>query len=275
MTQQVNERLLTLVNIVISFLLLLALVSSGIFVDKESLKINMGAKSMSPSIVHLFGTDWLGRDMLARTLKGLTLSFFIGILTSFISVLLALTFSIISSFNQYLDRIITWLIDVFLSVPSIVLTILISFSFGGGLEGVVLGLAVTHWPTLTRVLRAEILQLKTADYVGISRSLGRSKLWIASYHFLPHLLPQVFIGFILLFPHAILHEATITFLGLGLSSNQASIGIILSESMGYLSTGMWWLAFFPGLSLVFMVCLFDLLGKNLQKWMDPYNGSKG
>ncbi|MEG6532542.1 ABC transporter permease [Caldibacillus thermoamylovorans] len=275
MTQQVNERLLTLVNIVISFLLLLALVSSGIFVDKESLKINMGAKSMSPSIVHLFGTDWLGRDMLARTLKGLTLSFFIGILTSFISVLLALTFSIISSFNQYLDRIITWLIDVFLSVPSIVLIILISFSFGGGLEGVVLGLAVTHWPTLTRVLRAEILQLKTADYVGISRSLGRSKLWIASYHFLPHLLPQVFIGFILLFPHAILHEATITFLGLGLSSNQASIGIILSESMGYLSTGMWWLAFFPGLSLVFMVCLFDLLGKNLQKWMDPYNGSKG
>lgn len=275
MTQQVNERLLTLVNIVISFLLLLALVSSGIFVDKESLKINMGAKSMSPSIVHLFGTDWLERDMLARTLKGLTLSFFIGILTSFISVLLALTFSIISSFNQYLDRIITWLIDVFLSVPSIVLIILISFSFDGGLEGVVLGLAVTHWPTLTRVLRAEILQLKTADYVGISRSLGRSKLWIASYHFLPHLLPQVFIGFILLFPHAILHEATITFLGLGLSSNQASIGIILSESMGYLSTGMWWLAFFPGLSLVFMVCLFDLLGKNLQKWMDPYNGSKG
>lgn len=86
---------------------------------------------------------------------------------------------------------------------------------------------------------------------------------------MPHLLPQVLVGFLLLFPHAILHESAITFLGLGLSPHEPAIGIILSESMRYLSTGMWWLAVFPGLGLLFMVRAFDLLGDSLRHWIHP------
>src|SRR5699024_50135 len=215
---------------------------------------------------HLFGTDWLGRDMLARTFKGLTLSFGVGILAAFSSTMIALIFSLLASWNETIDRIVTGLIDLFLSVPHIVLLLLISFAMGGGFKGVVIGLALTHWPSLTRVLRAEMLQVKTAEYVGVSRKLGKSRLWIARHHILPHLLPQLFIGFILLFPHAILHEAAITFLGFGLPSEQPAIGIILSESMRYLSIGMWWLAVFPGLSLLLMVALFDMLVQSLRKW---------
>jgi peptide/nickel transport system permease protein len=86
---------------------------------------------------------------------------------------------------------------------------------------------------------------------------------------MPHLVPQLLIGVLLLFPHAILHEASITFLGLGLSPHQPAIGIILSEAMRYLSTGMWWLAVFPGLGLLVVVRMFDRLGDRLRVLTDP------
>ncbi|GAF09931.1 dipeptide transport system permease protein DppC [Paenibacillus pini JCM 16418] len=98
--------------------------------------------------------------------------------------------------------------------------------------------------------------------------MGKSRWWIAVHHILPHILPQFLIGFMLLFPHVILHEAAVTFIGLGLSPHEPAIGIILSESMKYLSSGMWWLAFFPGLCLLMIVRMFDQIGENLRLLMD-------
>ena len=85
----------------------------------------------------------------------------------------------------------------------------------------------------------------------------------------PYVLPQLIVGFVLLFPHAILHEAAITFLGFGIPPEQPAIGVVLSESMSYLSSGMWWLAVFPGLALIVVVMLFDLAGSSLRKLVDP------
>lgn len=272
---RLNLRQRTLAAIIISITLLVGMVVGGLLIGGERLDVNLEARNNSPSLSSLFGTDWLGRDMLARTLKGLTLSLSVGILAAFSSTVIALILSLLASWNRVIDYIVTWLIDLFLSVPHIVLLLLISFAMGGGFNGVVIGLALTHWPSLARVLRSEMLQVKTAEYVGVSRRLGKSRLWIAKNHLVPHLIPQLVIGFILLFPHAILHEAAITFLGFGLSTEQPAIGIILSESMQYLSTGMWWLAFFPGLSLLLMVGIFDVLGKNLSRFIDPFHGQKG
>ncbi|WP_085994513.1 ABC transporter permease [Oceanobacillus senegalensis] len=252
--------------------ILLAIIISGLFIGENSLSIQMENKNQAPTFTHPFGTDWLGRDMLARTIKGLTLSIGVGILAAFSSAIIALFLGLLASWNNTWDRIVTWLVDLFLSIPHIVLLILIAFTLGGGFRGVVIGLALTHWPSLTRVLRSEMLQIKSMEYVEMSRKLGKSKFWVARHHFIPHLLPQLFIGFLLLFPHAILHEAAITFLGFGLPPEQPAIGIILSESMRYLSIGMWWLAFFPGLALLIMVGLFDWLGKSIQRFIDPFHG---
>ena len=149
------------------------------------------------------------------------------------------------------------------------LLILISFAAGKGLTGVILGVSLTHWTSLARVIRAEVLQLKESTYIRTAEKLGHSKWSIAKKHMLPHLIPQFLVGLVLLFPHAILHEASITFLGFGLSTEQPAIGVILSESMKYLVTGKWWLALFPGLMLVLTVMLFDLLGECLRKLTDP------
>jgi peptide/nickel transport system permease protein len=95
--------------------------------------------------------------------------------------------------------------------------------------------------------------------------------WILLHHILPHVLPQFVVGLVLLFPHAILHESSLSFLGYGLPPEQPAIGIILAESMKYLTGGMWWLAFFPGITLVLIVILFDKLGENLKMLLDPYS----
>lgn len=269
-----NVRQRTMVTIVLSSVFLLVIVVAGLLIDIQNITINLEQKNEAPSFTHWFGTDWLGRDMLQRTLKGLTLSLGVGLLAAFASTVIALILSLLASWNKTADHIVTWLIDLFLSVPHLVTLILISFAAGGGFRGVVIGLALTHWPSLARLLRAEVLQIKTAEYVGISRQLGKNRLWIAKHHFLPHLVPQLIVGFILLFPHAILHEAAITFLGFGLSTETPAIGIILSEAMRYLSTGYWWLAFFPGLSLLIMVGLFDVLGRNIRKLFDPFHGQR-
>lgn len=270
-----NIRKKTIVIIISMLTMLLIMLSGGVFIDIDDIQVNLLEKNQPPSLRHLFGTDWLGRDMFTRTIKGLTLSFAVGILAGLSSTIIALFLSVFSAWNKTMDNIVTWLIDLFLSVPHLVTLILISFAVGGGFKGVVIGLALTHWPTLTRLLRAEVMQVKNAEYVAVSKKIGKSKLWIVRHHFLPHLVPQLAIGFILLFPHAILHEATITFLGFGLSSESPAIGIILSESMKYLSIGLWWLAFFPGLALLFMVGIFDSLSRNIRLLINPLNGQRG
>ena len=207
--------------------------------------------------------------MFTRTIKGLRLSVGVGALAATFSVIVATALGLIASMDEKFDAVISWLIDLFLGMPHIVFLILISFALGGGAKGIIIGVALTHWPTLTRIVRAEMLQIKTADYVKISKNMGNSKWYIAKKHILPHLAPQLLIGYLLLFPHAILHEAGLTFLGFGLSPHKPAIGIILSESMMYLSTGMWWLAFFPGFALIIVVKLFDVIGENLKMLHDP------
>lgn len=269
-----NIRKRALISAIIAFLCLFFLLMGGALIGEDKINADFTNKNLAPSFSHLFGTDWLGRDMLARTLKGLGLSFWVGLLAAFSSVLISLVLSLVSALNKTADAIVTWLVDLFLGVPHLVSLILISFMLGGGAKGVVIGVALTHWPSLTRVLRAEVLQIRNAEYIGASRQMGKSPIWIGLHHVLPHLVSQLLVGFVLLFPHAILHEAAITFLGFGLSSEQPAIGVILSESMRYLSVGMWWLALFPGFSLILMVALFDVLGKYLRILIDPFKGQR-
>ena len=167
------------------------------------------------------------------------------------------------------DSIVQMLIDIVMGIPHMLLLILISFACGRGFWGVVWGITFTHWASLARLIRGEVLQLKQSQYVKIAEKLGKGKFYIAFCHMAPNLIPQFITGLVLLFPHAILHEASITFLGFGLSSESPAIGVILSESMKYLAMGKWWLALFPGLFLVGTVLLFHYIGQALCRLLDP------
>jgi peptide/nickel transport system permease protein len=118
-----------------------------------------------------------------------------------------------------------------------------------------------------------MLQLRHAEFVTASRRMGKGWAHIGRHHFLPHLVPQLLVGLVLLFPHAILHEAALTFIGFGLEPSRPAIGVLLSESMRYLMAGMWWLGLFPGLCLVALVLCFDAIGNGLRLLTDPRQGN--
>ena len=271
---KLNLRTKTLITIAATSLILIVVVISSLLINSNDITTNFQAMNQAPSFGHIFGTDWMGRDMFTRTLKGLGLSVQIGAGASILSSIIAISMALVGSVNKYLDGVIAWIVDLFLSIPHILLIILISIALGGGAFGVTMGVALTHWTSLTRVLRAEIKQIKTSDYVRLSERFGKSKLWIARKHILPLIVTQIIVGTILIFPHAIMHEASVTFLGFGLSPHEPAIGIILSESMKYLATGDWWLALFPGLALLIIVLLFDLAGENIKKLLNPTSANK-
>lgn len=268
--KRINQRKMTLIIFVAAVTFLLAVAVGGIFCGEAAQETDFSRKNMMPGFQYLFGTDWLGRDMFVRTIKGLSMSILIGVCAASVSALFALVLGVAAAtLGRKVDAVITWFIDLIMGIPHMLLLILICVALGKGLTGVIVGVALTHWTSLARVIRAEVMQLKESQYINIAEKLGHSKFKIAVKHMLPHLVPQFLVGLILLFPHAILHESSITFLGFGLSNEQPAIGIILSESMKYLVTGKWWLALFPGAMLVLTVVLFDVAGESLRKIIDP------
>ena len=267
---ETNQRLRTVIFLIVTVVILAAVTAAGILTEGYAVETDFSQRNLSPSLQHLFGTDWMGRDMLARTLSGLSLSIRIGILTAVVSAAVALFLGTASAvLGRKADAVISWCIDLVMGIPHILLVMLISLACGRGFAGVVAGVSLSHWPSLARVIRGELMQLRQAPYILVAEKMGVSKLQNVKRHMLPHLLPQFLTGLILLFPHAILHESSVTFLGFGLSSEQPAIGVILSESMQYLTTGKWWLALFPGLALVLVVVLFALLGERVRRMLDP------
>ena len=265
-----NDRQKTFLFLIGAALLLCVIILAGILLADQAYETNFARKNMSPCPSYWFGTDWMGRDMFARTLTGLSLSIRIGLLTAMVSAALALLLgAAAATLGRRADGVISWVIDLLMGIPHILLVMLLSLAFGKGFWGVVAGISLSHWPSLARVIRSEVLQLREAPFILVAAKLGLSHRSILRRHLLPHLLPQFLIGLILQFPHAILHESSITFLGFGLSPEQPAIGVILSESMRYLTTGKWWLALFPGLALTMVVSLFAIMGDRLGGLLAP------
>ncbi|MCI9582655.1 ABC transporter permease [Clostridiaceae bacterium] len=237
---------------------------------EDAMAADFSRKNLPPCFSYPFGTDWLGRDMMKRTVAGLSLSIRLGCVTAAASALIALVLGTAAALTGgAADGLISGLIDLMMGIPHMLLLILISCAVGKGFCGVAAGIALTHWPSLARLLRAEVLQIRTSQYVRISQKLGMNAFQTAVRHMLLQLAPQFVTGLVLLFPHAILHEASITFLGFGLPPETPAAGVILSESMSYLMTGKWWLALFPGAALAAVILAFEGLGQGLKALLDP------
>lgn len=270
-----NRRSKMVLFLTIAVIYLAGMFIWGLCLKPDSYAVNYANKFLEPSMEHPFGTDFLGRDMFYRCVKGLSNSIVVGLLASAVSSIVALIFGIASAvFGGIVDKFINWCVDLCMGLPHLVLLMLISFMLGKGVRGVTIAVALTHWPSLTRIVRAEVLQIRNAQYVQAAYKMGKSKARVAMEHIVPHVLPAYLIGLVLLFPHAIMHEASITFLGFGLPKEMPAIGVILAEAMNHISTGKWWLALFPGLLLLVAVILFDVMGDNLKKLWNPNSGNE-
>lgn len=270
-----NRKRKTLLYTGIAAAYLLSALMGGLLLSPDSYGVDYSVKFVSPCLEHPFGTDYMGRDMFFRSIKGLSNSIVIGMIASAVSSFIALVFGVTAAIKGgAADRFVNWCVDLCMGIPHLILLILISFMMGRGGKGVMIAVALTHWPELTRLVRGEVLQIRSAQYVQASYRMGKSKFQVAKEHIIPHVLPVYLIGVILLFPHAIMHEAAITFLGFGFPAEVPAIGVILSESMKHITTGKWWMAVFPGMMLLLAVMLFDVAGENLKRLLNPNSGNE-
>lgn len=253
-------RSLAAAGVVIGIVLL-----ASVFLPASGLATNAGARNALPSLENPFGTDWLGRDMLTRTVHGLRLSMALGVATALISTVIAVIMGVLAGMgNKWLDAAVGWFIDLFIGMPHLVFMVLLAFIAGGGLKGILLAVGLTHWPSLARIIRAEVLKVRSSDYIAFSRNQGLSGVQIAWHHLVPIILPQAMVGMLLMVPHVILHESTLTFLGFGLSPQTPSLGIILSEGLRNITAGQWWLVLLPAGCLIVLVRVIDRVGENLK-----------
>jgi peptide/nickel transport system permease protein len=224
---------------------------------------------LSPSMKHLLGTDPLGRDLFSRMVYASRIALLIGLvavgLASIIGVFLG---SIAGYFGGKTDSLIMRFADIMLCFPRFFLILAVIAVVGPSIFNVMIIIGLTGWMGMARLIRAEILSLKTRDYVSASKALGASHFFIITRHLIPNGIGPVLVSFVFGVAGAILTEAGLSFLGLGVQPPNPSWGNILMEGKAVLGVG-WWVILFPGLAILITVLAFNLLGEGLRDTLNP------
>ncbi|GGY43142.1 ABC transporter permease [Streptomyces xanthochromogenes] len=220
-------------------------------VQLDEQAVDLARKLQSPSWAHPFGTDDVGRDLLLRCVYGLRVSLLVGVVAALAATLIGTAVGAVAgAFGGWTDRVLMRLVDTFSSVPHLLLGIFVVAMFRPGVWPVVVSVALTHWLSTARIVRSEILSLRSRPYVDAAISGGASRRRVAVRHLLPGVLPQAALAAVLMVPHAMWHESALSFLGLGLPAHQASLGNLVQSARGSLLAGDWWPTLFPGLLLI-------------------------
>ncbi|MFL4474325.1 ABC transporter permease subunit [Paeniglutamicibacter sp. MACA_103] len=213
--------------------------------------VDLSAVLQAPSGQHFFGTDPLGRDVWIRSAQGLRMSLLLALLASGFSTVLGVGVGLLAAWRGGLvDRVAMRLVDATNALPHLLLAVVIVALWRGQWWAIVLSIALTHWTQVARIVRSRLLAERTADYVQLARASGAGTAFIWFTHLLPAVAPQAAIALVLQLPHAIWHESSLSFLGVGLPPESASLGLLLEDARGGLLAGAWWLLVFPAGLLV-------------------------
>ena len=223
---------------------------------------------LPPSFQHPFGTDNLGRDELARVIYGARVSLSVGVLAMSISVVIGLILGTSAAyFGGLWDSIIMRATDIFMAFPYVLFAIALLAALGPSFINMFLAIGLIGWTSIARVIRGVILQVKENDYISAARALGAGNLRIIMRHILPNSIAPVVVYATMGIGSAVISEAALSFLGLGIQPPTPSWGLMLAEAQIYLTVAPW-LVFFPGLAILLTVLSFTLLGDGLRDAMD-------
>lgn len=214
-----------------------------------------------PGAAHPAGTDHFGYDLLVRTAEGLRVSLLIAAVCAVVATLLGLLIGVAAAtLGGWFDAVVMRLVDGFNALPHLVVGIVIAAMWRGAPLAIIASIALTHWPAVARVVRAELLAVADAGWVQTSRLAGASRWFVARRHLIPAVTGQALVAMVLLLPHAVWHESTLSFLGVGLSPDRASLGTLLSQARGDILTGAWWTLAVPAAALVGTALAFAAVG---------------
>lgn len=216
-----------------------------------------------------FGTDGLGRDVFARTVQGARIAFQVGVITSLIALPIGILLGALAGyFGGRVDDVVVWLYSTFSAIPGLLFILAIALVVGKGLLGVYLGIGLTTWVHVCRLIRAEVMKHKQLDYVKAARVLGYRSPRILFLHILPNVFHLVIITFTLRFPAAVGTEVFMSFLGIGVE-NEPSWGVMINSARLRLWQGMWWELTFVTLAIFLVVLAFNQFGDALRDALDP------
>ena len=261
--RQKNYSLILGASIAIFMLLLLLIGTFYTPYDPDAM--DAGAKFAAPSLVHIFGCDHFGRDVFSRVLKGTGNTFFVASLTILLGGGIGiLTGAFTGYFGGWIDEILMRINDVVVSFPNILLALVFISILGPGKNNVIFALAIVFIPSFARITRSEFLRQREMDYVKSARLMGVPHLRIMFVHIFPNVLPSIFSMAAIGFNNAVLAEAGMSYLGIGVQPPDASLGRMLSEAQTYLMKAPW-AAVFPGIAVILLALGFSLLSDGLLK----------
>jgi peptide/nickel transport system permease protein len=232
-------------------------------------RINIREKLDPPSLVHLFGTDQVGRDVFTRVIVGARVSLLAGLVV----IALALTIgtllgAIAGFFGGRTSETIMRVTDIFLTIPDLILAMAFAAALGAGLLNVMIAVSLVWWPGYCRLTRANVIALRDSQFAEAARSIGSSEARILFRHVLPNAMPTVLVKASMDIGFAILTTAALGFIGLGTQPPTPDWGVMISDGRKYLREA-WWFSTFPGLAILLAVLAFNMLGDGLRDVLDP------
>lgn len=226
--------------------------------------------ALPPSAAHPGGTDDLGRDVLHRSLYGLRVSLLVGLVAAAAATLVGgVVGALAGLLGGWVDRTLMRVVDTIAALPHLLLGIFIVAMLRPSLGAVILSIGLTHWLSTARIVRSELLSLRTRPFIDAAIAGGAGRTRILTRHLLPHVLPKIALATTLMIPHAVWHETSLSFLGLGLPPHLASLGNMINDGQRSLLTGAWWASIVPGAVIVVVTLAIAALAARWRDRLDP------
>ncbi len=255
-------------GIVVLFFIVIAL-GAPFIAPYDPVATNWLTVRKAPSTLHWFGTDEIGRDVLARVIWGARASLLAGVVSVAIAVSVGLPVGMISGYlGGWVDGLLMRIVDAMLACPFLILAIALAAFLGPSLTNAMIAIGITATPIIVRLTRAQVLAVKVEDYIEAARAVGNPHLRIVLRHIFPNIVPPILVQATLAIAAAIIAEASLSFLGLGQQPPAPSWGSMLNVAKNYIGHAPW-MAVWPGLSIFVVVLGFNLLGDGLRDALDP------
>lgn len=224
----------------------------------------------SVGYTYLLGTDGLGRDIFSTVLYGLQISLFVAITSTALAALIGITAGVTAAYsNRWIDALIMRVVDLQLSLPTILVALIAIVTLGPGIDRIILALVIVQWATYARVTRAVAMTEASKSYLDAGRLLRLSPPRIMMRHLLPNSIAPAITLIPIELGHAVALEATLSFLGLGVPIDKPSLGSAVANGFQYLLTGQYWISLFPGLALFGLIASINFVGEDMRRRLDP------